>query len=354
VGLAFSIVIVTRPTRLEGLRNRWGTLGQAKFRLAASRAIADASMDSKSASFKSSTSKTSESKSTGRMKSLKKKAVASGTTGQADFSDYIDEDSVYKKSVENLASELMQLGFPVKTIDRLYVSTFDFGLASVVVVIGQDGLVANVAKYVGDVPIVAVNPDPRRIDGILLPFRVEEAVYAVSETFKGKSKLKSLTLAEAQLNDGQRLLAFNDLFIGAASHVSARYLLSTENRSESQSSSGVIVSTGAGSTGWISSVFNMTSGVAKFLGVHVESPPPMPWDLRELQWAVREPFQSRTSQVEMVAGRIRDRSELVIESLMPDQGVIFSDGIEADFLPFTSGSIVRIFASKQCARLVVK
>jgi hypothetical protein len=291
----------------------------------------------------------------GRSKSSKKVvALSDGATAQADFSDYIDEDAVYKKSVENLASELMQLGYPVKTIDRLYVSTFDFGMASVVVVIGQDGLVANVAKYVGDVPIVAVNPDPRRIDGVLLPFGVDQAVHAVHETFAGKSKLKSLTLAEAQLNDGQRLLAFNDFFIGAATHISARYLISAENRSESQSSSGVIVSTGAGSTGWISSVFNMTAGVAKFLGMEIERPPPLPWDLRELQWAVREPFQSRTSQIEMVAGRITPRSELIIESLMPDQGVIFSDGIEADFLPFTSGSIARIFVSKQSAKLVVK
>jgi len=353
VGYTPSIIIVTRQTRLEGLRNRWGTLGQAKFRLATSRAIADAASDLESADPKNLTSKTAISRFIGRKKVVKKASLPKTST-QADFDEYINEDSIYKGAVEKLASEFMRLGFPVKTIDRSYVSNYDFGLAGIVVVIGQDGLVANVAKYVGDVPIVAVNPDPQRFDGILLPFRVDQALDAVNETLMGKSKLKQLTLAEAQLNDGQRLLAFNDFFIGAASHVSARYVLSIDNSSESQSSSGVIVSTGAGSTGWISSVFNMTSGVAKFLGGEIHAPAPMPWDLRELQWAVREPFQSRTSQVEMVAGRISDHSVLVIESLMPDQGVIFSDGIEADFLPFASGSVVRILVSKQFATLVIQ
>ena len=63
--------------------------------------------------------------------------------------------------------------------------------------------------------------------------------------------------------DGQRLLAFNDLFIGARTHVSARYRVEYAGKQEQQSSSGLLVSTGAGSTGWLSSVMNMPSAVAK-------------------------------------------------------------------------------------------
>jgi hypothetical protein len=44
---------------------------------------------------------------------------------------------------------------------------------------------------------------------------------------------------------------------------------------------------------------------------------------------------------------------LIVESLMPEGGVIFSDGVEADFLPFTSGSIARVRVSEQRANLVV-
>ena len=52
----------------------------------------------------------------------------------------------------------------------------------------------------------------------------------------------------ARLNDGQRLLAFNDFLIGHRTHVSARYRLTWHGRTETQSSSGILVSTGAGST----------------------------------------------------------------------------------------------------------
>ena len=45
--------------------------------------------------------------------------------------------------------------------------------------------------------------------------------------------------------------------------------------------------------------------------------------------------------------------ELIVESLMPDGGVIFSDGIEKDFLPFTSGTITRVRVSSQRANLVI-
>ncbi len=155
-------------------------------------------------------------------------------------------------------------------IDRAYISNYDFGLCEAVVVVGQDGLVANTAKYVGDVPIVAVNPDPQRFDGILLPFQVQEARAAVNRVLNKQAKIREVTLAEVMLHDGQRMLAFNDLFIGVKSHVSARYQLRVDGREESQSSSGVLVSTGAGSSGWMSSVFNMAAGS------HARWEPPCP------------------------------------------------------------------------------
>ena len=170
---------------------------------------------------------------------------------QAEFAEYEREDAVYHRVVERLESEL-QFGLPVKCVERSFLANFDFGMCEVVVIVGQDGLVANAAKYVGDLPIVAVNPDPQRIDGVLLPFRVEQARTMVRRVLDGKARSRDVTLAEVNLNDGQRMLAFNDFFIGAASHVSARYTLEAARQSEPQSSSGILISTGAGSTGWMS------------------------------------------------------------------------------------------------------
>ncbi len=333
--VAPAVVIVTRPTRLQGLRERWGTLGQAKFLLRAARAIESADESDQIATMAPTA------------------AITKGkTTEQADFDEYEAEDSVYQAAIDRLETEL-QSQYPTRVIPRSFVPSFDFGMTMVVLVVGQDGLVANVAKYVGDVPIIAINPDPQRIDGVLLPFEIAGASSMVDRVASDRFDYREVTLAEATLNDGQRMLAFNDFFVGAASHVSARYILSVGDRSEPQSSSGLLVCTGAGSTGWISSAFNMAAGIAKTVEGSLEVPGPMNWDARHLRWVVREPFLSRTSQIGLVAGTLPASDQLKVESLMPDGGVIFSDGIEADFLPFNSGLIAHIGISQQTAKLAI-
>ncbi len=169
----------------------------------------------------------------------------------------------------------------------------------------------------------------------------------------GAAKTRAVTMAEAVLPAGQRILAFNDLFIGAQSHVSARYRIRFDSRSEPQSSSGVIISTGAGSSGWLSSVFNMSAGLARLNRGAGSTPVRMKWEDPRLMFVVREPFVSKHSGASIVAGLIEPRHELVIESLMSTGGVIFSDGVEADFLQFNSGVVARVRAAAEHALLVI-
>jgi hypothetical protein len=232
--------------------------------------------------------------------------------------------------------------------------SWTFGPLDLVVTLGQDGLVANTAKYAGSQPIVGINPDPARFDGILLPFTATEARSAVAQALEGRAATRQVTLAEAVLGDGQSILAFNDLFLGARSHVSARYRLRAGDREEVQSSSGVLVSTGAGSTGWMSSVFNMAAGVARFTGGSSGAPMRLEWEDTRLLYAVREPFRSRHSAADLVAGMVEPGEELVLESRMPSGGVIFSDGVEADFLDFNSGAVASIRAAGRRAVLVTQ
>jgi hypothetical protein len=162
-----------------------------------------------------------------------------------------------------------------------------------------------------------------------------------------------VTLGEARLGDGQRLLAFNDLFIGARSHVSARYRIGAGEPQEAQSSSGVLVSTGAGSTGWLSSVFNMAAAVASFTGGTSGTPLRLGWEDPRLVYVVREPFASRHSGIHLSIGVIEPGQTLALESLMPAGGVIFSDVVEADAIEFNSGAVARIAAAPQRSRLVL-
>jgi NAD kinase len=270
-----------------------------------------------------------------------------------DFAAYIQEHDAYQQSLETVRRAI-EIGLRIQIMDRSLVPTYVFSKSDVVITLGQDGLVANAAKYVGGQPIVAVNPDPERFDGILLPFAPAAVRLALERTIAGKARSRGITLAEARLKDGQRLLAFNDLFIGAASHVSARYRIRYGANRENHSSSGIIVSTGAGSTGWLSSVFNQTSGIVSFLGGAPLKPLRLEWEDSKLLFVVREPFVSRHSQAAIVAGTILPQAPLAIESQMPAGGVIFSDGVEADHLDFNSGAIANIRIATEKANLVVE
>lgn len=268
-----------------------------------------------------------------------------------DFEDYVLEDALFKDSLSTLQRQLSKL-IKNKTIEREFVPSYLFSDQNIIIVIGQDGLVANTAKYSKNLPIIAVNPDKTRYDGVLLPFDSSNFMIGVENVIHGTSHTKSMRFAEAKLNDGQSILAFNDLFIGTSSHVSARYKISFFDTTEEHSSSGLIVSTPAGSTGWMSSIFNMTYGVAALLGHDIEDKRPFLGE-SDLLFAVREPFKSVRTQTNITMGIIKNKDLLTIESLMPTNGVIFSDGIEKDYLKFNSGAIATIGIAKERATLVI-
>ena len=274
-----------------------------------------------------------------------------------DFSDYTAEQDAYQAAIEETDAVLRPLGL-VQFIDRTFLPNFVFGPDDAVVVLGQDGLVANTLKYTGERSVVGVNPDPKRFDGVLLPFLVRDLAKIMPDTLAGRRPCKQVTMARASLNDGRTLFAVNDFFIGPRSHVSARYVICHGRRQETHSSSGVIVSTGLGSTGWLKSLLAGADAVSA--AVHggptdiaaKPSLPPMEWDADYLYFTVREPFPSHTTAATLVFGAVTGREPLRLTSQMPENGVIFSDGIEADFLEFNSGAEAQIAVAERKGRLV--
>lgn len=273
----------------------------------------------------------------------------------ADFLDYIKEDEEYKKVVFEATNTLNYIG-RVHVIDRMFLSNFIFGKKDLVIAIGQDGLVANTLKYLDSQLLIGVNPDPKRWDGVLLPFCLKDLKTIVPEVFKEKRTVKRVTMAKATMNDGQTLYGVNDLFIGQKSHVSARYEIKMGNRKEQQSSSGIIISTGLGSTGWLKSIL---VGAAAITGTFTNKAAPtipihkMRWDEDSLIFSVREPFPSKITKTNITFGKVTTKEPMKITSLMPENGVVFSDGIENDFLSFNSGISVTITIAEKKGHLVV-
>jgi NAD kinase len=246
-------------------------------------------------------------------------------------------------------------GIKSQLLDRGFLPQFTFGEADLVITVGPDGLVVNVAKYLDGQPILALNPDPCEYDGVLMPFDLQRFGRAFDNTLRREQPIRAVTMAQATLNNGQTLLGFNDLFIGARSHVSARYTIRQGKRQESHSSSGIIVSTGAGSSGWLQSVYAGAAGVITALGGNVIPPANggrMPWESEQLIYSVREPFPSQVTQTNMVYGIIDRDCPLTLHSHMAENGVIFSDGMQSDYLAFNAGSTATIGIAPKKAQLV--
>lgn len=303
-------VVVTQKTRLDGLLERFNTREQAKFWIE--------------------------------------------HMGQ-DFADYDREHDTYRRAVDEVRRMAEGFDLKVQRVDRSFLPTFLFAPSDLVVAVGRDGLVANTAKYVGARPILGVNADPARWDGVLLPFSPATARRGLKAVLRNEHQARRVTLAEVRLNDGQSLLAFNDFLIGRKDAASARYTMAWRGAREPQSSSGVLVSTGVGSTGWLSSLGNMADALNHLL---LPKAPVLPrlrlrWDDARLAFVVREPYRSRSSGVTIGAGLIAPGETLVIESQMPEGGAIFSDGVLDDALAFDAGCVATVAAASRHALLVM-
>lgn len=292
------IVVVTRPTELSLLLARHGTREQARFHLA-----------------------------------------------QRDLR--IEEVEARHHRFEAVLAEISRaipLSYRRARIGRDDLCRFVFEPADVILAVGQDGLVANVAKYVSGQPVIGINPDPKANRGVLVrhaPERAEELVRLAGEA---RLTVEPRAMVEARLDDGQHLRALNEIYVGHRTHQSARYVIDARERGhERHSSSGVVVATGTGATGWALSIARERDA---------ESLLPAPTD-RWLAFFVREAFPSPATGTQLTDGRVEADAPLSVRSEMSEGGVLFGDGIEDDRLVFGWGVGARIGVAPESLALVV-
>ncbi|WNM30829.1 hypothetical protein RKE30_10600 [Streptomyces sp. Li-HN-5-11] len=229
-------------------------------------------------------------------------------------------------------------------VERADLDRFLFAPEDVVVVVGQDGLVANVAKYLAGQPVVGIDTDPGRNPGVLVRHRPGDAAALLPSVLAPSTGVEERTMVEAVADDTQRLVALNEIYLGAPGHQTARYRLGLEGDGgvvEAQASSGVLVGTGTGATGWLRSVWQERgSGLAL----------PRPTEDR-LLWFVREAWPSPATGTSLVSGELPApaRLGLTVES---ERLIAFGDGMETDAVELTWGQTVRLGVCGRRLRLV--
>ncbi len=227
-------------------------------------------------------------------------------------------------------------------VERGDLDRYVFSPEDIIVIVGQDGLVANVAKYLDGQPVIGIDPEPGRNAGVLVPHGAGEAAELIAAVIAGRASTESRAMVQATLDDGQKLIALNELYVGDDGHQSSRYVVTTPaGETERQSSSGVIIATGTGSTGWAASIAS-DRGLAEIL--------PAP-DSAVLGWYIREAWPSRSTGRTLTAGLLGEGEhlEFVVES---DTLVAFGDGIEDDYLAVSWGQRLTVGVSDRRLNLV--
>ena len=256
------------------------------------------------------------------------------------------EEAIRRDALQRIATADVLNGLPTgwrrAHIDRSDLATFGFAPEDVVIPVGQDGLVANIAKYLSQQPVLGVNPDPHNVEGTLVQFIAAEFKTALSALARRVATIDQRTIIQARLDDGQTLHALNEVFVGHRSHQSARYSLKVGDREERQSSSGLIIATGTGASGWARSILR-------------ERKIQLDLDASSAQLAVlvREAFPAPGFGTDLTTAFVNNGA-VAVTSEMGEGGVIFGDGIEADFVRFTWGKRVEIQVAARRLHLVAK
>jgi hypothetical protein len=296
MSLAPRIVLVHRRTELAELLARHGSLGQTEFFLA----------------------------SRGR-----------------DLAELSARDAGERAAVAEVSAAI-PLDWRQGTVERADLARFLFAPEDIVVVVGQDGLVANVAKYLDGQPVIGVNPDPDRNPGVLVRHSPRAAGALLAAAVAGRVDTERRAMVEVVADDGQKLLALNEIYLGQPNHQTARYRVTAgRGGAERQASSGILVGTGTGATGWCRSVWQERNSPLTL---------PEPAE-RRLLWFVREAWPSPGTGVRNTQGELRD-TPLVID-VESDRLVAFGDGVEADAITLAWGQRVTIGLAARTLALVL-
>jgi len=228
-------------------------------------------------------------------------------------------------------------------VDRGDLPRFLFAPEDLVVAVGQDGLVANVAKYLDGQPVIGIDPEPGRNPGVLVRHLAADAGPLLVSASEGTARRQMRAMVRAVLDDGQELIGLNEVYFGHSTHQSSRYVISTsDGQRERQSSSGVVIGTGTGATGWCASIARQRADAPSL---------PEPEEAA-LAWFVREAWPSPATQVCLTSGRLGEADSIEFTS-EGERLVVFADGLESDHLPLAWGQRVEFSVAPRRLCLLV-
>ncbi len=188
-----------------------------------------------------------------------------------------------------------------------------------VISVGGDGTFMDASHLIkDDTLILGVNSDPMSSEGVHTNVTRKDFEKRILQIINGDFSVEKWTRLEVIINgSGKKAYALNEVYVGA-SHIynTSRYSLYVNGKWEKQKSSGILISTGCGSTAWYQSAggrpFSKTEKEARFI--------------------VREPYCGHLVCGRTISGIIKNGEKLIIKSEMRD-GIVAIDSFKEYKLP---------------------
>lgn len=196
-----------------------------------------------------------------------------------------------------------------------------------IIAVGGDGTGIKALHFVKNTPFLLMNADISASEGALAQcnrFNFEEKLKLFKE---GKYGIEEWTRLKTTVDGKELPPAVNEVFVGAkVSYLTSRYFINGEEHK----SSGLIVSTGTGSTAWYSSCGGK----------------PFPKNAKYGKFIVREPYQGTLKKSKLLDGQ----TPVSVRSKMFD-GIVAIDAIQE--FKVDRGASIEIDVSGSPARMVV-
>lgn len=247
-----------------------------------------------------------------------------------------DCDVIFESHERQLAMRrrVVSLLPEVRVVDRGRLTPEEAESAGLVVALGGDNHFIYVSHLLRIAPILGINADKVRSHGGLVDIDESNLEAALSKIREGESSIRAWTRVDAKVDGKPAGTATSEFYVGEADRLmmSRHVLRKDDEPAEEQKCSGLLVSTGAGSTGWIG---------------HYEEP--FPRDLRVVKWRLTEPFPF-DHKYRWAAGELEPGAVLSIRSKNDGRGVVCVDSLKGT--PFAYGSVAEFSLSPLPLRVV--
>ena len=269
-----------------------------------------------------------------------------------DIDEVESEHEEHYRTLDSLVDALREAGIEPRVLARRIYLTGSFDGSDLVVSFGGDGEMLDVSRYItGSEPVLGIRSTSRSRGYLLLSPALGFRDMA-ARLVGGDFRVESWTRIKGVLENGFHRIedhALNEVYAGDRFSVgTSRYTLRIDDREERHRSSGVLVVTGTGSTGWYANIVKNDGGGFGYGR-------PFPRTSVQLRYLVRDPI--RIDELELTHGAIEPGMDFSIKSTMNSDGVLSFDCSKISYenpraYPFNRGSVVTLGISNRPLQVI--